>query len=417
VVAIVKDFIFTEVGDTSNNNKVYKYTYDEDANGNIVGDVLCEWGRMGGHMSSMRKSFNKHSLATELRNRVDKKGYTEVKRAVLTQTPVNAPSVAVPSVAEIARLWAWMNEEANQSIASYLKVSTSDLSLEQVRAGKAKLRETYALYKTPGYDRQALVRLINEFFRTIPTKLPAKPTSDFIIRYVCEDFQKQEDNLDQLEAQVLSLTSQPATSAAPAANTPLAKFEPRVALVDRLAPEFATVQQWFSQNRGTQSNLDLTLDSLYRIHIPGEREKFEANTFGAHNKVNLVHGSAGKNLFHILMNEGLICPQYPSSGRMFGDGIYFGKPDKSVNYTGNARQTTPSWLFLCMVALGDPKVYQGSQSHLKRAEAGYHSSHGKAGYTNTYGQQTLMRDEWIVYLREQQTVQYVATFQKKFNRY
>lgn len=125
--------------------------------------------------------------------------------------------------------------------------------------------------------------------------------------------------------------------------------------------------------------------------------------------LTLFHGTKNENLYSI-MNQGLVTnPNAQITGKAFGDGIYFGKACKSVNYTSingsywaHGNQST-AYLLVCDVAVGNMYECDGyTDAFNKRGfHTKYDSLHAKRG-------NGLRRDEWIVYSNEQVRIKYLV---------
>ncbi len=125
--------------------------------------------------------------------------------------------------------------------------------------------------------------------------------------------------------------------------------------------------------------------------------------------LTLFHGTKNENLYSI-MNQGLVTnPNAQITGKAFGDGIYFGKACKSVNYTSingsywaRGNQST-AYLLVCDVAMGSMFECDGYTDEFNKRgfHTKYDSLHAKGG-------NGLRRDEWIVYSNNQVRIRYLV---------
>lgn len=138
-------------------------------------------------------------------------------------------------------------------------------------------------------------------------------------------------------------------------------------------------------------------------------ENFE-NWKNLHNSdtLTLFHGTKNENLYTIL-KMGLSCyPNAKITGKAFGDGIYFGIADKSVNYTSiygsywAHGSDDKAYLLVCELALGNTFECSGitNDCFKKDFHKKYDSLHAKRG-------NGLRRDEWVVYSDEQVRIKYL----------
>jgi len=145
------------------------------------------------------------------------------------------------------------------------------------------------------------------------------------------------------------------------------------------------------------------IKNIFKIKIPKERKRFEANGKGIGNVKELFHGSRNCNILSILKN-GLIIPPCNAAGvtgRMFGDGLYAAhNSTKALNYSigfwsGTRNKFSNAFLFLVDFAMG--KEYKVRSSLYNGAPKGYDSVHAVKG-------QSLYNDEYIVYNLKQATL-------------
>lgn len=139
-----------------------------------------------------------------------------------------------------------------------------------------------------------------------------------------------------------------------------------------------------------------------------ETRRFEQVRVEVGNVHRLFHGTPAKNISSIT-REGL---RMSGAYCMFGKGIYFGAPAKAMGYTQKGFVQGAHYLLEAEVALGQslvaPKATRYTLGGLR--EEGFHSVHGKAGVTGSWGG-TLAHDEWVVYSTEQVRLLYVHEYQ------
>ncbi|XP_078592750.1 poly [ADP-ribose] polymerase tankyrase-like isoform X2 [Branchiostoma floridae x Branchiostoma japonicum] len=118
--------------------------------------------------------------------------------------------------------------------------------------------------------------------------------------------------------------------------------------------------------------------AIFRLARPGETERL--SNCGVGNSQLLFHGTSPTNLISIL-HKGLLVapPEAPTTGYMFGKGIYFADLfSKSKNYCDNfafGSSSNTNFMLLCEVALGNPQDLYSS-TYMERAPEGFHSTKG-----------------------------------------
>ncbi|KAL6957899.1 Poly [ADP-ribose] polymerase 2 [Sarracenia purpurea var. burkii] len=119
--------------------------------------------------------------------------------------------------------------------------------------------------------------------------------------------------------------------------------------------EFSMIATYMKNTHAkTHSNYTVDIVQIFRVSREGEIERFRkfSNT---KNRMLLWHGSRLTNWTGIL-SQGLRIapPEAPSTGYMFGKGVYFADMfSKSANYCYSTTTVTDGVLLLCEVALGD----------------------------------------------------------------
>ena len=132
----------------------------------------------------------------------------------------------------------------------------------------------------------------------------------------------------------------------------------------------------FKNCKGPTHNFTIKLDKIYEIERAIEKVRYYPFQ-SLFNKRLLWHGSRITNFVGIF-SQGLRVapPDAPSSGYMFGKGIYFTNvPTKAAQYCNCTKDQDEGLLLLCEVALGN--MYPQESSHVfKSPPIGYHSVMG-----------------------------------------
>ena len=127
----------------------------------------------------------------------------------------------------------------------------------------------------------------------------------------------------------------------------------------------------------------------------------------------LYHGTSNHNI-HLIAKEGL----KPGKYGMFGAGIYLGRPNKCIHYTGGTwawkQDERAYYLLEVQVLLGQIKecLVAEKWSRKKLSDAGFDSVAGVANLTVGW-RGALHNDEFVVYDRAQVLVRYVHEYRCK----
>lgn len=150
-----------------------------------------------------------------------------------------------------------------------------------------------------------------------------------------------------------------------------------IEVLDKSTDEFARIKKYISNTHAkTHDQYSLHLEEVFKINRHGEYDKYKKFQ-SLHNKQLLWHGSRITNFAGIL-SQGLRIapPEAPSTGYMFGKGIYFADMvSKSANYCYTSKFNSTGLLLLCEVALGD--MYEKKTSeYITKLPANKHSTKG-----------------------------------------
>ncbi len=132
----------------------------------------------------------------------------------------------------------------------------------------------------------------------------------------------------------------------------------------------------------THSGYKLNIQEVYRLHKPEERANFAQVGEKIGNLQLLWHGSRLTNYVGILSHGLKIAPpEAPSTGYMFGKGIYFADMvSKSANYCFASSNSTTAFILLCCVALGTPQCLDyadyNAERPIKKEGSTVHSTKG-----------------------------------------
>jgi len=393
-----------------NHNKFYMVEIWP-ADGGLV-RFRASWGRVGAKAQISEKLVDRYAVDRQIAEKL-RKGYRRVDlhRPDVEIAPEAEGEEAPPPLdPKVAQLVGWIFAEAGEHIRSFLAVEVEALSQAQIAEGRRLLsqaQQEYAAYQSGQSARQkeSLTATVQAYYNVVPTKLPARFDREQLVLEFCKQFSEQEDRLLQLEAAIATIKVQRQHPG----------FNPYEALGATLTPLSSDEQAHRSLveyvNRTQVHGYGLKIGDVFEVVIPEERKTYMENKRGVFRRELLFHGTRNQNVRHIL-RQGLICPSTPSNGRMLGNGIYLAnKASKSANYCLSSRPSVPNMLLVVEAALGNSYVAPETML-LNGPPPGYDSVWGKAGYTQITPFNTLINDEFVVYSPAQQTIRYLATFER-----
>jgi poly [ADP-ribose] polymerase len=142
--------------------------------------------------------------------------------------------------------------------------------------------------------------------------------------------------------------------------------------IDKGEEVFSTLEKYLHNSTSDNTYQKYKLIEAFQINREGEEEKFV--DYG--NKKLLWHGSRITNFVGIL-SQGLRIapPEAPSSGYLFGKGVYFADmASKSLPYCYPSNRT--ALILLCEVALGCPNELLTTDHNASNLPSGKHSTKG-----------------------------------------
>ncbi|XXG84939.1 hypothetical protein AAC387_Pa11g0138 [Persea americana] len=147
----------------------------------------------------------------------------------------------------------------------------------------------------------------------------------------------------------------------------------------------------------THKDWSLELEEVYSLDRQGEFDKFAPYRQKLKNRMLLWHGSRLTNFIGIL-SQGLRIapPEAPTTGYMFGKGIYFADlVSKSAQYCYTDKRNPVGLMLLSEVALGE--VYELKKaSYIERPPEGKHSTKGLGKKIPQESEYVKWRDEVVV---------------------
>lgn len=260
----------------------------------------------------------------------------------------------------------------------------------------------------------SLAQLTNDYNMLIPCDFGHKRLDVREFWSGLDKVQSQKQILDNLQASLVSATSNPATKKT--INVPEDRvFDCQLYLVED-GKEIDRIRNLYRKTRQSiHQCYHLDVKTVYSLSINVVKEAWESDGAKIQNIWELWHGSRVSNVLSILRG-GLMMPARSSSnvtGRMFSghpgkEGLYFSdQSTKSLNYSagywsGGGSRDNNCFMFLCSVAMGKYFVPSGPRNDLPRP--GHDSTFAKAHQSGVYN------NECIVYRTSQCNLNHLIEF-------
>ena len=354
-----------------NSNKWWRAILYEDNSTKI------EYGRVGD--SCVRPFFNKSwdELQRRAKSKI-KEGYNEIK---LNEIKVQVEDTGLPQkvVKRINNIF----KETKDYLNLTSTLDTSNLSIDQLDAGKAALRQL-----SVNRDLETL----SKYFNLVPTILPRKIDKHYELSRILSNLQSEQDRIDALISNVNS-----------------------VVILQKGGNLFNQLGANLTENLDIdkyQDWINKTSRHGYKYQV---KEVWDVNSFNEKEKKSDIDNI--KELFHAtkrpfvksILTTGLNCPKYASNGRMYGNGVYFADTcSKSLNYTEGSGDC---YLFIAEVKLGNIYKTKGCQDW-NDVPKGYNSLFAEAGQMAGAWGNNLRFNEYVIYKENQQRLKNLLIISK-----
>uniref|UniRef100_A0A7R8Z663 Poly [ADP-ribose] polymerase n=1 Tax=Timema douglasi TaxID=61478 RepID=A0A7R8Z663_TIMDO len=258
------------------------------------------------------------------------------------------------------------------------KMPLGKLSKRQIQQAFAVLSELQNLVQTKGSDTM-LLDASNRFYTLIPHDFGIENPP--IIK--TEDVIKQKVNMVEslLEMEIaysmLKSSGGEGDENVNPVDAHYLKLNTHIEVLERDSEEFKLLQQYVQNTHAeTHASYSLQILEVFKVKRQGEDKRYKPFK-KLNNRKLLWHGSRFTNFVGIL-SQGLRIapPEAPSTGYMFGKGIYFADMvSKSANYCCTSKQNPIGLMLLCEVALGN--MYERDRAdYIEKLPAGKHSVKG-----------------------------------------
>ncbi|GIY31587.1 poly polymerase 1 [Caerostris darwini] len=237
-----------------------------------------------------------------------------------------------------------------------------EIDVKKMPLGKLSKKQIDLAYKVLGEAQQILATsnstkitdVSNRFFTLIPhdfgMKKPPLLDNEKIIKSKVEML----DSLMEIEFAYNLLKGEHNESKDPV-DEHYEKLNADIDPLEKEDEEYKLIEKYLKNTHAkTHDQYKLQLEEVFKVNRQGESEKYKKFK-DLHNKKLLWHGSRLTNYVGIL-SQGLRIapPEAPSTGYMFGKGVYFADMvTKSANYCWATKKNSTGLLLLCEVALGN----------------------------------------------------------------
>ncbi|XP_024534422.1 poly [ADP-ribose] polymerase 2 [Selaginella moellendorffii] len=451
----IYDAMLNQTNISSNNNKYYAMQVLE-SDDRTAYYTFARWGRVGSSASNLSKHDAKEPAVREFERKfLDKtKNHWSNRHNFVSQPgkytllemdyedsseskDVAESNTSTKLDARVHRLISlvcdlnMMKQEMTEIGYNAQKMPLDKLSKATILKGYEALKKIAAQLELSSPDAELLQQLSNEFYTIIPHNFGHRSIRDQTIR-TKEQLKSKLEMVEALgEIQVATKILKSGNEDDPA----YAQYKRLKCELDPLntdTEEYEMIESYLKNTHGhTHSGYKLEIRQAFKVSRAGEDERFQPFKDN-HNRMLLWHGSRLSNWTGIL-SQGLRIapPEAPSTGYMFGKGVYFADMvSKSANYCNASASKNAAVMLLCEVALGDMNEllhsnYNASalppgklstkglgrtvphKSEFKQLSDGLIVPMGKPLTSGAYHQGSLEYNEYIVYNTAQVRMRYL----------
>ncbi|XP_047482677.1 poly [ADP-ribose] polymerase 2-like isoform X3 [Penaeus chinensis] len=274
------------------------------------------------------------------------------------------------------------------------KAPLGKLTVDQIKAGYLALKKIDDLIQKGSYKNMELVNACNDFYTRIPHYFGMKVPPLIRTRSELQEKMSLLEALGDIQA-ALSVLDQPIDINVHPADQHYLSLKCEISPVEKEAADFKVIEKYLLKNHGkTHTQYSLELLELFECRKETEYERFK----DVGNNMLLWHGSRLSNWAGIL-SQGLRIapPEAPSTGYMFGKGIYFADmASKSANYCWATQRNEVGLLLLSEVSLGKTNDLLDADYDANKLPSGCHSVKGCGKFVPPSKNFTKLSDGTVV---------------------
>ncbi|KAK6699201.1 hypothetical protein SNK05_012017 [Fusarium graminearum] len=283
------------------------------------------------------------------------------------------------------------------------KLPLGKLSKATITRGFQQLKNLAALFDNPNlasteYNMsvaQAIEQLSNTFYSVIPHAFgrnrPPVINTNQMLKKEIELLESLSDMKDA--AEIMKVDRKTRDTIHPLDRQFAGLGMEEMTPLEHNSNEFTRLKDYLNESRGATHNMTYDVKDIFRIEREGEFKRFDDSKFSkmSSDRRLLWHGSRATN-FGGILSQGLRIapPEAPSTGYMFGKGIYLADmSSKSAGYCCAYNSGGEALLLLCEAELGDPIQKLTGASY----DAG--TTAKNQGMHSTWGQGRTGPSSWI----------------------
>ncbi|KAK2191455.1 hypothetical protein NP493_53g17011 [Ridgeia piscesae] len=272
------------------------------------------------------------------------------------------------------------------------KTPLGKLTQDQIKAGYTALKKIDKCIRKGDFGR-TLIEGCDEFYTRIPHNFGMQRPPVIRTKEVVKAKMNLLETLADIEVAMkiiksASTTQNPVDSQYQSLNCPLQPM-------DGSNPMFKVIEEYLKNTHAaTHNQYSMKIEEIYSIDKDSEKQNFK----DLGNRKLLWHGSRLTNWVGIL-SQGLRIapPEAPSTGYMFGKGIYFADmSSKSANYCFPSRTKQTGLVLLCEVSLGKERELLAADYNADKLPPGVHSVKGMGKVAPDPQQTHVMEDGTMV---------------------
>ncbi|RXG61425.1 Poly [ADP-ribose] polymerase 2 [Armadillidium vulgare] len=255
------------------------------------------------------------------------------------------------------------------------KAPLGKLTSEQVKAGYAALKKIESIVLGSGKpSNKDLLEACNAFYTRVPHYFGMKVPPLIRTRQEIQDKLTLLQALGDIQA-AMNIINQPLLDGIHPVDQHYEGLKCDMNPLNKEDSLYQTLEKYLLTTHGkTHSMYKIKILDIFEANKSSEESRFK----DVGNRMLLWHGSRLTNWAGIL-SQGLRIapPEAPSTGYMFGKGIYFADmASKSANYCMPSYQNKTGILVLCDVSLGKCRELLDADYKADKLPSGYHSVKG-----------------------------------------